>query len=70
MHVEEWQGHAFCCDIALSFLVIQMANGNEVKKVQASAMAWAASRPVIPNSHSMMKTSAVNRQFFAVFLRV
>ena len=51
MHVAQRQGHAFCCDIALSFRMIQMANGNEVKKVQASATACAASRPVMPQSH-------------------
>ena len=57
MYLERWQSHTLCCDITLSFLMIQMANGNEVKKVQVSATAWAASRPVIPQSHDMMKTA-------------
>ena len=57
MHLEKWQGHALRCDFAVSALLIQIANGNEVKKVQMSATACAASRPVIPQSHDMMKTA-------------
>lgn len=49
--------HALRCDFALSSLLIQIANGNEVKKVQTSATAWAASRPVMPQSHDMRKTA-------------
>ena len=59
MHLEKWQSHAFCCDFAVSTLLIQMANGNEVKKVQMSATACAASRPVIPQSHDMIKTAGM-----------
>ena len=43
-------------DFAVSALLIQIANGKEVKKVQTSATAWAASRPVMPQSHDMIKT--------------
>ena len=45
------------CDFALSSLLIQIANGNDVKKVQTSATAWAASRPVMPQSHDMINTA-------------
>ena len=54
---ERRQGHAFCCDFAVRIRLIHIANGNEVKKVQTSATACAASRPVMPQSHDMMKTA-------------
>ena len=57
VYLERRQGHAFNCDFALSSLRIQIANGNEVKKVQASATACAASRPVMPQSHDMTNTA-------------
>ena len=55
--LKDYRFNSFFRDFALSSLLIQIANGNEVKKVQTSATAWAASRPVMPQSHDMMKTA-------------
>lgn len=49
--------HALCCDFTVRIRLIHTANGNEVKKVQTSATACAASRPVMPQSHDMRKTA-------------